>query len=317
MRILPGAIFLHETTGSSLFAMLCDRRTILLLAASLSVAGGSVRGESISQKAGIIDDLSREPPLAAIGSRWQLFTDQVMGGVSNGTMARETVAGRPAIRMCGNVEFLKTTAASYRLRLISPPMARPSMPALGEGSSSMCSATARNTAFTYAPRIWLATLAVLPAELSCRSAVADDPVCAFKTSCHIGPRRRSMPAVYDALAWLRSAARFRRTLPSAGCDIWPDPLKRLICFRVPRLVPVISCHRRTMTSTYLGSSSISRARRPACSAAISVVPEPPKGSNTMSRVFRRVSDRTLDQRRRLHRGMQVVVMRLHEAKLRD
>jgi hypothetical protein len=53
----------------------------------------------------IIDDLSREPPLAAIGSDWQLLTDQVMGGVSKGTMVREAVAGRAAIRMRGDVSL--------------------------------------------------------------------------------------------------------------------------------------------------------------------------------------------------------------------
>jgi len=54
---------------------------------------------------GIIDDLSREPPLAAIGSDWQLLTDQVMGGVSKGTMFREAVAGRAAMRMRGDVSL--------------------------------------------------------------------------------------------------------------------------------------------------------------------------------------------------------------------
>ena len=53
----------------------------------------------------IIDDLSRNPPLSAIGTTWQLFTDRVMGGVSNGTMVREMVAGRPAIRMLGDVSL--------------------------------------------------------------------------------------------------------------------------------------------------------------------------------------------------------------------
>ena len=47
----------------------------------------------------VIDDLTVEPP------QWQLFTDRVMGGVSNGTMMRETVAGRPAIRMRGDVSL--------------------------------------------------------------------------------------------------------------------------------------------------------------------------------------------------------------------
>lgn len=43
----------------------------------------------------IIDDLSREPPIAAIGSNWQLLTDQVMGGVSKGTMVRDIGLPRP------------------------------------------------------------------------------------------------------------------------------------------------------------------------------------------------------------------------------
>ena len=53
----------------------------------------------------ILDDLSGVPPIATIGSNWQLITDQVMGGVSQGTMVRDTVAGRPAIRMRGNVSL--------------------------------------------------------------------------------------------------------------------------------------------------------------------------------------------------------------------
>ena len=53
----------------------------------------------------IIDDLSREPPNATIGSNWQLVTDQVMGGVSKGTIVRHAVAGRPAIRMRGDVSL--------------------------------------------------------------------------------------------------------------------------------------------------------------------------------------------------------------------
>nr|WP_281806617.1 CIA30 family protein [Methylocystis echinoides] len=51
----------------------------------------------------MIDDLSREPPTATIGTNWQLFTDTVMGGVSKATMARETIEGRAAIRLRGNV----------------------------------------------------------------------------------------------------------------------------------------------------------------------------------------------------------------------
>ena len=53
----------------------------------------------------LIDDLSRNPATSAVGTRWQLFTDRVMGGVSNATMHCETVAGRPAIRMRGDVSL--------------------------------------------------------------------------------------------------------------------------------------------------------------------------------------------------------------------
>ena len=53
----------------------------------------------------IIDDLSRNFPIASIGTSWQLFTDRVMGGASNGTLVRDTVAGRAAIRIRGNVSL--------------------------------------------------------------------------------------------------------------------------------------------------------------------------------------------------------------------
>ncbi|MFW5642360.1 MAG: CIA30 family protein [Roseicyclus sp.] len=52
-----------------------------------------------------IDALDRPHPQASIGTRWALVSDRVMGGVSSGTMARETVAGRPALRMRGGVSL--------------------------------------------------------------------------------------------------------------------------------------------------------------------------------------------------------------------
>jgi Complex I intermediate-associated protein 30 (CIA30) len=53
----------------------------------------------------VIDDLSRNPPLATIGTQWQVVTDQVMGGISSGTLVREIVGGRSAIHMRGNVRL--------------------------------------------------------------------------------------------------------------------------------------------------------------------------------------------------------------------
>ena len=49
----------------------------------------------------VIDDLSSDDLVATIGTRWQLVTDRVMGGVSNGTLVGETVSRRPALRMRG------------------------------------------------------------------------------------------------------------------------------------------------------------------------------------------------------------------------
>ena len=50
-----------------------------------------------------IDDLTQPPPRASSGAEWELIADRVMGGISNGTMHRETVRGREAIRMQGDV----------------------------------------------------------------------------------------------------------------------------------------------------------------------------------------------------------------------
>lgn len=53
----------------------------------------------------LIDDLSRDFPEATIGTRWELLSDRVMGGVSSGHLAREQVAGRMANRMRGEVSL--------------------------------------------------------------------------------------------------------------------------------------------------------------------------------------------------------------------
>lgn len=54
---------------------------------------------------GIIDALDRAHPFATVGSRWTLIADGVMGGVSSGAMGRETLAGRHALRMRGDVSL--------------------------------------------------------------------------------------------------------------------------------------------------------------------------------------------------------------------
>ncbi|MCW5737110.1 MAG: CIA30 family protein [Enhydrobacter sp.] len=75
----------------------------------------------------IIDDLSDAGGLSALGTRWHLVTDQVMGGVSRGTLIRETVAGRPALVMRGDVR-LENNGGFVQMAL---DLARPEAPGTG------------------------------------------------------------------------------------------------------------------------------------------------------------------------------------------
>ena len=51
----------------------------------------------------IIDDRSSATKTSNIGADWRLFTDRVMGGVSNGTLEPEEYQGRKCLRMKGQV----------------------------------------------------------------------------------------------------------------------------------------------------------------------------------------------------------------------
>ena len=82
-----------------------DRPDFLALAGAGYIACSCAPADTMPITSPIIDDLSREPPLATIGTSWRMFTDRVMGGVSDGTMSRELVAGRQAIRMRGDVSL--------------------------------------------------------------------------------------------------------------------------------------------------------------------------------------------------------------------
>lgn len=52
---------------------------------------------------GIIDDISESFPLTSSGSEWSGFTDQVMGGISEGKLLREKIDGRDCNVMKGKV----------------------------------------------------------------------------------------------------------------------------------------------------------------------------------------------------------------------
>jgi hypothetical protein len=72
----------------------------LLVILALSASGQAVGAGDGGM---LIDDFSAE--VSALGTRWRLVSDRVMGGVSDGTLSRETVAGRRALCMRGLVSL--------------------------------------------------------------------------------------------------------------------------------------------------------------------------------------------------------------------
>lgn len=72
----------------------------------------------------VIDVLDRPHPETTAGTRWQLVADTVMGGVSAGRMTRETVSGRPAVRLTGEVS-LENDGGFLQLALDLAPDGRP------------------------------------------------------------------------------------------------------------------------------------------------------------------------------------------------
>jgi hypothetical protein len=59
----------------------------------------------VATPSAVIDDLSEPAPRTPLGTSWELVRDGVMGGVSTGTLTRETVDGRPALRLRGEVRL--------------------------------------------------------------------------------------------------------------------------------------------------------------------------------------------------------------------
>jgi hypothetical protein len=53
----------------------------------------------------LIDNFSSGRGISAIGTEWSLFTDRVMGGVSEATSAIETVEGRRCLHLKGRVSL--------------------------------------------------------------------------------------------------------------------------------------------------------------------------------------------------------------------
>ncbi|NHQ73415.1 CIA30 family protein [Roseovarius gahaiensis] len=59
----------------------------------------------MSTSSPIIDNLSLPAGQTTCGTTWELVSDRVMGGVSDGSLTHCTVEGRPALRMTGTVSL--------------------------------------------------------------------------------------------------------------------------------------------------------------------------------------------------------------------
>jgi hypothetical protein len=54
---------------------------------------------------GLIDNFSGEAAISALGTRWRVVTDQVMGGISDAAMTRREIEGRTALCLDGSVRL--------------------------------------------------------------------------------------------------------------------------------------------------------------------------------------------------------------------
>jgi hypothetical protein len=89
---------------SDMMTMRIDRRGFILawlpLLAVLN-AEALARGDDVL----IVDDFSRDDLISALGTPWRGFSDQVMGGISEETIALATIDGRRALRLSGDVRL--------------------------------------------------------------------------------------------------------------------------------------------------------------------------------------------------------------------
>jgi len=53
----------------------------------------------------LIDDFVADDLVSRLGTRWRAVSDQVMGGVSQASVTREVLDGRPCLRLAGDVSL--------------------------------------------------------------------------------------------------------------------------------------------------------------------------------------------------------------------
>ncbi len=62
-------------------------------------------GTTARADAMLIDDFADPDLVSTLGARWRGVSDRVMGGVSEATVARAVIDGRPALRLTGDVRL--------------------------------------------------------------------------------------------------------------------------------------------------------------------------------------------------------------------
>lgn len=81
----------------------CARLSILLGLLTLGLSGA--HAPEAQTAAMLIDDFSNSELISPQGTRWRTFSDQVMGGVSEGRVARIEVEGRNCLHLSGDVRL--------------------------------------------------------------------------------------------------------------------------------------------------------------------------------------------------------------------
>lgn len=71
----------------------------------LGITIGAMTMTLSAQASLMIDDHASGTTRASHGTSWRLVTDMVMGGVSRGSLVPTEVAGRPCLRLTGNVSL--------------------------------------------------------------------------------------------------------------------------------------------------------------------------------------------------------------------
>jgi hypothetical protein len=88
---------------------------------------------AVADPLAVLDDRNTGTAAASAGGQWRFFTDGVMGGVSSGRMTAETVDGRPALCLRGQVR-LENNGGFVQMALELPALPeRPSGTAAWQG----------------------------------------------------------------------------------------------------------------------------------------------------------------------------------------